>query len=378
MRSIWVIARNDLRVFLKDRGGYVWLFVMPLVFIYFFGITMKGNNRKPSDPRPRVSIVNHDSGYLGGLFVELLEAEGLRVLDPSEDQDAKRRIEIPADFTERVEAAEAVDVGFAQKPDGGAEPAAMIEVRMTRAVVAMTSAIFAVVSGDDEASVNEQAMREVIARKRLVSLDVSFAGRRKVPTGYEQSVPGYVVMFVLMNLMIFGGLSISSERANGVIRRVAVHPIAHWQLITGKILGRFLLGIVQIGYLLSVSWLLFNASYGGNLLLVGLTLLIFAWGCAALGVLIGAVVRGPEAVQGICTLGAMPLAALGGCWWPLEIVPDSVRLVGNALPTAWAMNALHQLISFGGGFADITTELLFISGFALVCTLLASRFLRIT
>ena len=98
---------------------------------------------------------------------------------------------------------------------------------------------------------------------------------------------------------------------------------------------------------------------------------------AALGVLVGAVVKGPEAVQGICTLGAIIMAALGGCWWPLEIVPDFVRRIGYAFPTAWTMDALHQLISFGGGIGDIITELLLIAAFAVLSSLLAARFLRV-
>ena len=280
MRGVWIIAWNDLRVFLKDKGGYVWLFVMPLVFIYFFGITMRSDDGEPTDPRPRVSIENQDTGYLGQMFVELLEAEGLRVSDPSKSDEASRRIKIPADFTEKVEAAETVDVGFSKKPDSGAEPSAMIEVRMTRAIVAMTSAIFSLVSDEqaekeeegheDEPVINEKDLRAVLARDKLVSLDVSFAGRRKTPGGFEQSVPGYAVMFVLMNLLIFGGLSISGERTNGVLRRIAVHPLWYWQLVTGKILGRFLLGVVQILFLLSVGWLVFGLDYGGNLPLVAL------------------------------------------------------------------------------------------------------------
>ena len=377
MRSVWIIAWNDLRVFLKDKGGFIWLFVMPLVFIYFFGITMRGNDGEPADPRPRVCITNNDSGYLGSMFVELLEAEGLRVLNPSESDKASRQITIPPDFTQKVEAAESVDVEFSQKPTSGAEPSAMIEVRMTRVIVALTSAIFAIVSADDEIAVNEANLREILSAEKRVQLDVRFAGRRKTPAGFEQSVPGYAVMFVLMNLLIFGGLSISGERSNGVLRRIAVHPVSRWQLITGKILGRFLLGIVQILFLLVLGRLLFGLDYDGNLPLVTLTLLTFAWGCAALGVLVGAVVKDPEAVQGICTLGAIMMSALGGCWWPLEIVPNSVRSIGYFFPTAWTMDALHQLISFGGGLAEIQFPLSAILGFSIVSTALAARFLKV-
>ena len=92
--------------------------------------------------------------------------------------------------------------------------------------------------------------------------------------------------------------------------------------------------------------------------------------------LVGAVIKEPEAVQGVCTLCGVVLAALGGCWWPLEIVPGWGQKLGYAFPTAWAMGALHQLISFGGGLGDITFELSLILGFAAASTFLAAKFLR--
>ena len=70
------------------------------------------------------------------------------------------------------------------------------------------------------------------------------------------------------------------------------------------------------------------------------------------------------------------MAALGGCWWPMEVVPDVAKRIGSIFPTAWAMSALHQLISFGAGFEQITDELFLLSLFTVISTLAAGRFLR--
>ncbi|TWU31343.1 ABC transporter permease [Novipirellula artificiosorum] len=376
MRCIWVIASNDLRVFLKDKGGYFWLFVMPVVFIYFFGTATGGSDRPPEDPRPTVVVHNEDSGYVGAIFLEQLEQEGFRVIDWVDADPAERTLHIPEDFTAKVESAEQVDVEFFRRSDSDLQPAAMVEVRIVRAITAVTSAIFAVVSQEADSMLREAPLRAMLAREKPVQLEVQFAGRRKIPSGFEQSVPGYLVMFVLMNLLIFGGLAISQERSGGVLRRIAVHPVSRMQLVVGKILGRFLLGIVQIVYLLLISKLVFGMDYGDNLLLIGVTLVVFAWGCASLGVLIAAVVKNQESVQGLCTLGSIAMAALGGCWWPLEIVPDFARQVGQLFPTAWAMDAMHQLISFGGGLAEILNPLGLIALFAITTSLLAAKSLR--
>jgi ABC-type multidrug transport system permease subunit len=43
----------------------------------------------------------------------------------------------------------------------------------------------------------------------------------------------------------------------------------------------------------------------------------------------------------------MVLAALGGCWWPIEIAPAWMQGVATVLPTGWTMDALHKLVNFG-------------------------------
>ena len=47
MKNVITIAVNDIYMFLKEPVGYVWLFVMPLLFTYFFGMAMQQSNSTP-------------------------------------------------------------------------------------------------------------------------------------------------------------------------------------------------------------------------------------------------------------------------------------------------------------------------------------------
>ena len=51
MRAILQIAFNDIRLFLKDKFGYVWLFLAPIGFVYFTGVAGNGPQRDPANPR---------------------------------------------------------------------------------------------------------------------------------------------------------------------------------------------------------------------------------------------------------------------------------------------------------------------------------------
>ncbi|MGF2075590.1 hypothetical protein ACQUFC_18995, partial [Enterococcus casseliflavus] len=47
------------------------------------------------------------------------------------------------------------------------------------------------------------------------------------------------------------------------------------------------------------------------------------------------------------------LAPLGGAWWPLEIVPETMQTIGHISPIAWVMDGFGELIYYNGGIAEI-------------------------
>ena len=72
----------------------------------------------------------------------------------------------------------------------------------------------------------------------------------------------------------------------------------------------------------------------------------------------------------------MGLAALGGCWWPIEITPSWMQALQLFLPTGWAMDALHKLISFGYGPASVLPHIVGMLVVTFVLVLVTVRVFR--
>jgi ABC-2 type transport system permease protein len=70
------------------------------------------------------------------------------------------------------------------------------------------------------------------------------------------------------------------------------------------------------------------------------------------------------------------LAALGGCWWPIEITPEWMQRMAMLLPTGWAMDALHKLVNFGQPAASVIPHLLIFAVASLVTGWAAVRVFR--
>ena len=60
----------------------------------------------------------------------------------------------------------------------------------------------------------------------------------------------------------------------------------------------------------------------------------------------------------LTNLLGISLAALGGAWWALEVVPELMRTVGHISPVAWAMDRYISLIFENGGLGTVYPSIL--------------------
>jgi ABC-2 type transport system permease protein len=376
MKRILDIGHTDLRLFLKHKSAYIWLFVVPLAFVYFMGFAARGPG-KPYNRTPPVLLENADTNFLSRIFLDELNAQNMWLVSPTNREAAARIIRIPAEFTTNATQLKQTKLQFLSGQDSGDADAALIEVRLVRALIAMNGHLLEAASGTNSLeSLSEAQLREIMTRPNPVSLKARFAGRQPVPSGFNFSLPGNLVMYLMMNLLIFGGSTVAAERRNGVIKRLMVHPVTRFELVMGKIYGLMLLGVVQILFFLAAGKIVFHVNLGANLPAVTLTLLVFAWVAGSLGVLVGSLLAAEDRVRGICVLASLLMAALGGCWWPLEIGPPSLKIIALCTPAGWALQALHRLISFGSGLGAVLTPLAVLLAFGATANLLAARFFR--
>ena len=67
------------------------------------------------------------------------------------------------------------------------------------------------------------------------------------------------------------------------------------------------------------------------------------------------------------------MAAMGGCWWPSEVMPEWLRTAAHVFPTTWAMDGLHALISFGRGFEAVVFPCAVLLGFGALFSWIGAR-----
>ncbi len=116
--------------------------------------------------------------------------------------------------------------------------------------------------------------------------------RRGMTTGFQRSVPAYLVMFVFLNLLV-SGAGVAEDRASGRLRRMAMAPVSMRQITLGKLLGRFGIGWVQIACMLGVG-LVAGAQWAAHFWVFFGFLSLFALASASLGILLGTLFKDPD------------------------------------------------------------------------------------
>jgi ABC-2 type transport system permease protein len=72
--------------------------------------------------------------------------------------------------------------------------------------------------------------------------------------------------------------------------------------------------------------------------------------------LLAALARTYAQIDALSMLIIMPLAALGGAMWPIEITPPFMQSIALFLPTGWAMRGFHDIITRGLGLQEVLLE----------------------
>jgi ABC-2 type transport system permease protein len=368
MQKIITIMLTDLRIFFADRGNLVGLLLIPAVLTIVLGSFAGGGNGKLE-----IRVIDNDQSELSTQFVSEIEAanpqflvaytesreETLELLD---DGRVNALLIIPEGFGEAVLTYAPIQLEFYSNEESTAPSAiqasfAAVIGRWNGAIVAerVGSAVAANINAELESGAIYSRANAILAQEP-VHYDYQMAASNEASaSGFSQAVPGMGSMFVMFTVL--GGLSaLVKERQQWTMQRLVVLPISRAELLAGKILGFFVLGMLQYLVVMLIG-AAFGMSFGKDILAFGLVAAAFALCATSLSLALATQIRTEGQASQLTTLLSLALASLGGAWWPLYIVPDFMKIVGHFSPVAWAMDGFQDLLFYGGSIVDVLPEL---------------------
>jgi ABC-2 type transport system permease protein len=373
----------------RDRAALTFMLLAPFLLTIGMGFVtgrFSGGSTGLSDIP--VVIVNLDKGDLGNALEDLFNSEELsELMEPSASSDpeaARQLIE-----SDEASAAIIIPEGFTKSiiPSGGTafgpdyvqpepvqievytNPSSPTSVGIVKAVVdefisrieegrtsGMTSFLQLMQSGlvdpqNIEAEAGTLFQNVEQTESNAISLTKNTEGADAVEFDLlSYFAPGIALMF-LMYTVSYGGRSILAERAGGTLPRLMISPTQTSQVLGGKVLGIFFMGVAQVGILILASTMFFQVRWGDAL---GVIVLILAavLGATGWGMLITAFARTPAQVANTGTIVMLIFSILGGSFISLENFPPFMQTISKITPIAWGLDGFTTL-ALGGTLPNL-------------------------
>ncbi len=189
-------------------------------------------------------------------------------------------------------------------------------------------------------------------------------------------VPGIVGLLTLVISLLVTALSVAREREDGTFDQLLVTPLRPFDIIMGKIIPGFVIGLLEATAIILVAVFLFHVPLRGSVLALYLGILLFILSGLGVGLMISSVVKTQQ--QGL--LGAflflVPSIILSGFATPIENMPRVIQDLTLLNPLRYFLVVLRSVFLQGAGVRILLLDYGAMAGIGVVSLVLAAHFFR--
>ncbi len=188
--------------------------------------------------------------------------------------------------------------------------------------------------------------------------------------------PGILVILVTIIGMFLSGMNLVKEKEIGTIEQLNVTPIKRYQLIAGKLIPFWIIGLFDLGFGLLIAKIFFDLPMVGSLFTLFSYAALYLIGILATGLLISTFSNSQQQLLFIGYFFMMVFVIMGGIFTPVENMPRWAQIIDWFNPVCYFIEVTRMVILKGSGFGDIVPQIQFILIFDVVMLVLAIRMYR--
>jgi ABC-2 type transport system permease protein len=220
--------------------------------------------------------------------------------------------------------------------------------------------------------VNEVLEKKGINLYKPVTINQSFWFNPELKTT-QFLILGLMGSILVTLAVVLTAVAIVRERELGTIEQINVSPLTTLELLLGKIIPYIFLSLIVSVIILICSYILFNITIKGSIILLFITTLVYLFACLSLGILVSSISDSQQVAFQLGTvLSQLPSNLLSGFIFPIESMPFAVQILTNITPTKFYLVALRAIIVRGVGIEAFWPQLIYMSVFATICLALAT------
>ena len=383
--KILSIAKYDLIKLFRDKSLLVIVIALPVVFTFVMGLAY-GSAGSAQVSKVSVGLVKKDSSEIANQLIasikndktiQIIEMEEAELYDKVKNSGLESGFIIPVDFGQKVREGKIPTIEVLKLPTstGYMVVEGIINMEYTRMQlkesyrnyiqdkikdldISKKEIIMSSADSKIEESLKEPSVVSVSEGALSEEGSVGFNGKAR-------SSIGMAIMFVMF-VVILGAGEILEEKKNKTWGRLLSTPTNKSTIMLGKIMGNFLRGWAQVGFLILFGQFVMGVNWGNSLFSSFILISVYLLCLNGLGMMLASLVRTNSQLGAYSSIFIISTSMLSGCYWPIEIVPEFMQKIAMVFPQYWAMKGLDNIVIANLGIGSVMNSLIVLIGMTIL------------
>ncbi len=411
MHKLWASTYKELLLLIRDLGGIAILFIMPLLLLIVITLVQDSTFKTISDVKIPVLLVDNDKGEISKSILEnLSESNSFEILQKTSEKEAKDAVfsgkyklaivipeNLSASLQKKVDQnVDGILSKFGLEEDSLAVAKEIIpqkEVRLYFDPATQTSFKSSVKNGIDKmiSKIETQHIYKafqtelgeenetIFETENFIAFKEIFPTKNNaeiIPNSAQHNVPAWT-LFAIFFIIVPLSINLVKEKNQGTFVRLRTNPVSYATVLGGKTIVYLGVCLIQFTLMLLVGIYLFPAiglpgiTISGKLPMLYFVAIFSGLAAIGLGLLLGTIAKTQEQAAPFGATLVVILAALGGVWVPVFVMPKFMQILSKISPMNWGLEAFYDVFLRNVGFTKILPEISLLLLFFLITIVIA-------
>jgi len=365
LMRIWALTRKEFIHVLRDARSLGMAIAIPMIMLFLFGyaLTLDVDNVPVAvwDRSNTAESRDFISHFAGSRYFSVKEyvrnSSGIeRALD---SRDALIGLVIPDDFAGKIRTGRKVPIQLIV--DGSDANTSTIAIGYAEVISLTYSQAITLDLNSRLAGMKQQLPLEIRPR---VWFNPDMQSRNFI-------IPGLIAIIMMVIAALLTSLTVAREWENGTMEQLISTPIKSGELILGKLIPYFVIGMIDVTLAVLMGEFLFDIPLIGNVALLFAMAAIFLVGTLGMGLMISIVARNQLVASQLALVTTfLPAFLLSGFVFSIPNMPYALQLVSYLVPARYFVSLIKGIYLKGIGLDVMGLEALLLVIFSMVVILI--------
>lgn len=398
MYKLWRSFIKEILLLKRDIGGIVIIFVMPLLLIVTITLIQDSTFKNMEGSKIPIIFIDNDKSEISESIKKQFESSKTFELltnfnEKSAEEavfggDYQMAIVIPKNLTKDINTnidskVQAIVSSFGLETDSSAvkkntskakdirlyfDPATNISFK-NNVMNAVNKMVFEIENKKIYKAFQDQlGTTEDLKNKSLIAfkeITPKKGNLEVLPNSVQHNVPAWA-LFAIFFIVVPLSINLVKEKSQGTSIRARISPTPYFIHILGKTCTYLIICVIQFLLMVAVGIYLFpymdlpQFDVSGKMLPLIIVTIFSGLAAIGFGVLLGTIADTQEQSAPFGATSVVVLAAIGGIWVPVFLMPEFMQTIAKFSPMNWGLNAYYDIILRNSGIGGIAKEIIFL------------------